>query len=65
MLFNLRTKAARDMVIREFEGTNYGVVNPRTIDNVSRLFPWVSIFVSHSVLALRVAIRTTDRRFHR
>ena len=65
MFFNLRTKAARDMVIREFEGTNYGVVNPRTIDNVSGLFPWVSTFVSHSVLALRVAIRTTDRRFHR
>jgi L-ornithine N5-oxygenase len=38
MLFDLRTKAARDMVIREFGGTNYGVVNPRTIDSVSRLF---------------------------
>lgn len=38
MFFNLRTKAARDTVLEEFKGTNYGVVNPRTIDNVSRLF---------------------------
>jgi len=35
MIFNLRSKAARDAVIREFKGTNYGVVNPRTIENVS------------------------------
>lgn len=34
MLFNLRTKAARDMVLREFKATNYGVVNARTLDNV-------------------------------
>jgi len=38
MLFNLRSGAARDMVFREFQSTNYGVVNPRTIDNVSRVF---------------------------
>ncbi|KAF9647268.1 hypothetical protein BDM02DRAFT_3129832 [Thelephora ganbajun] len=33
ILFNLRTKATRDMVLREFKATNYGVVNSRTIDN--------------------------------
>jgi len=40
MLFNLRTKAARDIVLKEFRATNYGVVNPHTIDNVSQLFSW-------------------------
>lgn len=39
MVFNLKTKAARDMVLKEFKATNYGVVNPRTIDNVSRSSP--------------------------
>ncbi|KAF9651551.1 hypothetical protein BDM02DRAFT_3091079 [Thelephora ganbajun] len=37
ILFNLRTKAAREMVLREFKATNYGVVNSRTIDNLYEL----------------------------
>lgn len=37
VIFTLRTKAARDIVLEEFKTTNYGVVNPRTIDNVIRL----------------------------
>ena len=62
MLFNLRTKAAREMVINEFKPTNYGVVNPHIIDNVSPLLPQC-LCSSHSVVALRVVVRTTDRRF--
>ncbi|KAF9792226.1 L-lysine 6-monooxygenase (NADPH-requiring)-domain-containing protein [Thelephora terrestris] len=35
--FGLRSKATREMVLREFRATNYGVVNPRTIDNLHEL----------------------------
>lgn len=55
MVFALRTKAARDTVIKEFEATNYGVVNPHTIDDVTRLFS-SSVFFSHLFAALRVAV---------
>jgi L-ornithine N5-oxygenase len=64
MLFNLRSEAARDVVLKEFRGTNYGVVNPRTIDDVNRLLSW-PVFFSRLVVALRVVVRTTGRRFHR
>lgn len=35
MMFNLRSKYEREHVLEEYKNTNYGVVNPRTIDNVS------------------------------
>jgi L-ornithine N5-oxygenase len=64
MFFTLKTKAARDMVLNEFNPTNYGVVNSSTIDNVIRLFS-LFVFFSLLVIALRIAIRTADRRLHR
>jgi L-ornithine N5-oxygenase len=51
MFFNLRTKAARDMMLREFKLTNYGVVSPHTLDNVSRVIP-LSLYSSHTLSQL-------------
>lgn len=51
MVFALKSKVARDTVIKEFNTTNYGVVNPRTLDNVIRLFPsclYPSLTLGHS-----------------
>jgi len=46
VLFALKSKAARDMVIKEFSTTNYGVVNPRTVDNVIQLSLCVYILLT-------------------
>lgn len=63
LFFELGSEAAKRMVLREFQTTNYGVVNPRTIDDVSRV-TLVSGTPSHPAPALRVGLRTTDGRFH-
>lgn len=36
MMFGLPSKRDRQAVLREYNPTNYSVVNMRTIDNVSR-----------------------------
>lgn len=41
MLYNLGSHKTREFVTREYKNTNYGVVNPKTIDTVrSFLCPW-------------------------
>ena len=45
MLYNLRSKYDREQVLEEYKNTNYGVVNPRTIDAVS--FKSMSVFMSY------------------
>lgn len=37
MMYNLGSRKTREFVRREYKNTNYGVVNPRTIDTVRLL----------------------------
>lgn len=50
MLYNLGSHKTREFVTREYKNTNYGVVNPRTIDTVSLfLVSLVSPYFSYTV----------------